>query len=111
MKGSKPKKLLMLVREAVRRRHMSGRTEESYVSWIKRYIYFYGRRHPATMSEREVETLLMQLAVTKYRNRGSTYLSDRRSMIARFLATSSLRSAYRAACSSVMAPRSRYSSR
>ena len=36
--GGRPKKLLTLVREAIRRRHMSGRTEESYVSWIKRYI-------------------------------------------------------------------------
>ena len=61
MKGSRPKKLLTLVREAIRRRHMSGRTEESHVSWIKRYIYFHGRRHPATMGEREVEAFLTYL--------------------------------------------------
>ncbi len=42
---------------------MSGRTEESYVSWIKRYIYFHGKRHPATMGEPEVEAFLTHLAV------------------------------------------------
>lgn len=61
--GGRPKKLLTLVREAVRRRHMSGRTEESYVSWIKRYIYFHGKRLPATMGEPEVEAFLTHLAV------------------------------------------------
>ena len=53
--GGRPKKLLTLVREAIRRRHMSSRTEESYVSWIKRYIYFHGKRHPATMGEPAAE--------------------------------------------------------
>jgi hypothetical protein len=63
--GGRPKKLLTLVREAIRRRHMSGRTEQSYVSWIKRYIYFHGKRHggrhPATMGEPEVEAFLTHL--------------------------------------------------
>lgn len=36
--GGRPKKLPTLVSDAIGRRHMSGRTEESYVRWIKRYI-------------------------------------------------------------------------
>ena len=65
--GGRPKKLLTLVREAIRRRHMSGRTEQSYVSWIKRYIYFHGKRHPATMGEPEVEAFPTHLAVEQGR--------------------------------------------
>ncbi len=66
--GGRPKKRLTLVREAIRRRHMSGRTEESYVSWIKRYIYFHGKRSQQAPSghdggEREVEAFLTHLAV------------------------------------------------
>jgi hypothetical protein len=41
-KGSKPGKLLYGIREAIRRRHMSDRTEESYVDWIKRYVRCHG---------------------------------------------------------------------
>jgi integron integrase len=62
-KGSRPKKLLTLVRETLRRRHMSTRTEASYVGWIKRYICFHGKRHPDKMGEREVEAFLTHLAV------------------------------------------------
>lgn len=62
-KGSRPKKLLTLVHETLRRRHMSTRTEESYVNWIKRYIYFHGKCNPAKMGEREVEAFLTHLAV------------------------------------------------
>jgi len=65
--GGRPKKLLTLVREAIRRRHMSGRIEESSVSWIKRYIYFQGKRHPARMGEPEVEAFLTHLAVEQGR--------------------------------------------
>jgi hypothetical protein len=60
--GGGPNKLLTLVREAMRRRHMSGRTEESFVIGFKYYIYFHGKRHPATMGEPEVEAFLMHLA-------------------------------------------------
>ena len=40
--------------EAIRVRHYSRRTEEAYVHWIKRLIYFHGKRHPETMGEAEV---------------------------------------------------------
>ncbi|HSD99239.1 MAG TPA: phage integrase N-terminal SAM-like domain-containing protein [Burkholderiales bacterium] len=39
-------RLLDVVREAIRRRHYSYRTEEAYLHWIRRFILFSGRRHP-----------------------------------------------------------------
>jgi len=48
LQGRKPR-LLGQVHDAVRRLHYSRRTEEAYVHWIKRFIYWYGRRHPATL--------------------------------------------------------------
>ena len=46
--------LLDEVREAIRRLHYSRRTEESYVHWIRRFIYWTDKRHPATLGEPEV---------------------------------------------------------
>jgi Phage integrase, N-terminal SAM-like domain len=46
--GHKPK-LLDQVQEAIRMRHYRVRTEEAYVSWIKRLILFHGKRHPLEM--------------------------------------------------------------
>ncbi|MEA1979676.1 MAG: phage integrase N-terminal SAM-like domain-containing protein [candidate division Zixibacteria bacterium] len=43
--------------------HYSIRTEEAYVSWIKRYIYFYSMRHPNDMGRKEIEAFLTDLAV------------------------------------------------
>lgn len=42
-------RLLDRVRAALRTRHYSRRTEEAYVAWIRRYIFFHGKRHPAEM--------------------------------------------------------------
>ena len=42
-------RLLDRVREALRVRHYSRRTEEAYVAWIRRYIFFHGKRHPAEL--------------------------------------------------------------
>ena len=50
------------VRAAVRVRHYSSRTEEAYVSWIKRFIFFHHKRHPETMGEAEVAAFLTHLA-------------------------------------------------
>jgi hypothetical protein len=47
-------RLLDRVREAIRARHYSRRTEKAYVHWIKRYIFFHGKRHPAEMGAVEV---------------------------------------------------------
>ena len=60
--ASKPK-LLDRVRETIRRKHYSIRTEEAYVDWIKRYIFFHHKRHPAEMSEPEIVQFLNHLAV------------------------------------------------
>jgi integron integrase len=56
-------KLLDRVREAARVRHMSLRTEKTYVQWIRRYILFHGKRHPADMVEAEINAFLTHLAV------------------------------------------------
>ena len=59
--ASRPK-LLDQVREAIRTRHYSPKTEESYVHWIKRFIFFHNRRHPVEMSEKEIAQFLSSLA-------------------------------------------------
>jgi integron integrase len=55
--------LLDRVRERLRVKHYSIRTEEQYVSWIRRYVLFHGKRHPRETGEREVEAFLTRLAV------------------------------------------------
>ncbi|MGD2063865.1 MAG: site-specific integrase, partial [Nitrospirota bacterium] len=60
--GSQPK-LLDQVRDAVRVRHLSRRTEEAYLQWIRRYILFHHKRHPREMGEKEVADFLSALAV------------------------------------------------
>jgi hypothetical protein len=47
-------KLLDQVRQAIRTRHYSYMTEKAYVSWIKRFIFFHDKRHPADMGEPEM---------------------------------------------------------
>ncbi len=57
-------KLLDRVRAAIRSRHYSRRTEDAYVHWIKRFIFFFhAKRHPAEMGEAEVTLFLSALAV------------------------------------------------
>ncbi len=55
-------RLLDQVREALRVRHYSLRTKESYVSWIKRYIVFHDKRHPRELGEHEITQFLTHLA-------------------------------------------------
>src|SRR5712691_3959992 len=59
--GSSPK-LLDRVREAIRLRHYSRRTEQAYVAWIRRFIVFHGKRHPRELGEREVTAFVSSLA-------------------------------------------------
>ncbi len=64
--GERPRpRLLDEVHEAIRRRYFSRRTEEAYVHWIKRFIFYSGRRHPATLGEAEVTAFLNHLAVER----------------------------------------------
>lgn len=60
--GAPKPKLLDRVRQAMRARHLSPRTEEAYIGWIKRFIFFHGKRHPADMSEAEIGKFLSSLA-------------------------------------------------
>jgi integron integrase len=56
-------KLLDLVRTELRVRHMSIRTEQAYVGWIKRYILYYQKKHPNLMGPSEICQYLSYLAV------------------------------------------------
>jgi integron integrase len=60
-----PKKLLDRVREAIRLKHYSYRTEETYVQWIRRYILFHNKRQPQDMGVPEIEAFLSHLAVNE----------------------------------------------
>jgi integron integrase len=58
-----PPKLLDQVRDKLRVKHYAIRTEQSYVDWIKRYIYFHGKTHPKDLGAQDVEAFLTHLAV------------------------------------------------
>ncbi|MGD8699965.1 MAG: integron integrase [Gemmatimonadales bacterium] len=55
-------KLLDQVRLALRVGHYSRRTEEAYVRWVRRFVLFHGRQHPAELGEQEVAQFLSSLA-------------------------------------------------
>lgn len=55
-------KLLAQVRQAIRVRHYSARTEEAYVGWVRRFVRFCGMRHPAEVGTDEVSRFLISLA-------------------------------------------------
>jgi len=59
-------KLMDQVRDAIRTRHYSIRTEQTYLHWIKRYILFHGKKHPADIGEAEITAFLTYLAVDKH---------------------------------------------
>jgi len=55
-------RLLDRLREAIRVRHYSIRTESAYVDWARRFVLFHGKRHPAQMGAVEVTAFLSHLA-------------------------------------------------
>ncbi len=57
-------KLLDRVREQLRLKHYSYRTEATYIHWIKRYILFHQKRHPGEMGDEEIRAFLVHLAET-----------------------------------------------
>ena len=59
---ARPPRLLDQVRDAIRRRHYSDRTAQSYVHWVKRFILFSDKRHPKDMGAQEVSAFLSHLA-------------------------------------------------
>lgn len=58
-----PPKLIDLVRDKLRVKHYSIRTEQVYIDWIRRYIFFHDKRHPKDMEAADVEAFLTHLAV------------------------------------------------
>jgi hypothetical protein len=62
---TRPRKLLDQVRDVIRLKHYSYRTEQSYVYWIRRYILFHNKQHPKEMGVPEIEAFLTHLAVSK----------------------------------------------
>ncbi|GBC61589.1 integron integrase [Desulfonema ishimotonii] len=60
--SEKPKKFLDQIRDFMRMKHYSLRTEKSYIQWIKRYILFHCKRHPKEMGAPEIEAFLTHLA-------------------------------------------------
>ena len=61
--AEKKPKLLDQVRSLLLTRHYSLRTEEAYVSWMKRFILFHKKRHPREMGDAEISQFLTHLAV------------------------------------------------
>ena len=60
------RKLLDQVSDVARLRHLSLRTEETYRSWIKRFIIFHGKRHPKDLDAQAVRSFLTHLAVNDH---------------------------------------------
>ena len=56
-------KLLDQVRSVLRVKHYSYATEKTYISWIRRYIYFNHKRHPLEFGEKDIANFLSHLAV------------------------------------------------
>jgi len=61
----KKPKLLDQVRQTIRTRHYSLRTEEAYVHWVKRFVLFHNKRHPVGMGEKEIGEFLNDRASHK----------------------------------------------
>jgi integron integrase len=59
-------RLLDQVRDSLRLRHYSLRTEATYIQWIKRFILYHEKRHPLEMGEQEITAFLTHLAVDKH---------------------------------------------
>ena len=58
-------KLLDEVRNVIRLRHYSPRTEESYVNWIRKYVLYHNKKHPRDMGEKEIRDYLNYLSLTQ----------------------------------------------
>ncbi len=54
-----PTRLLDQLREHMRKSGLAYRTEQTYIHWIKRYIYYHGKRHPKDLEVTDVEAFLI----------------------------------------------------
>ncbi len=59
------KKLLDQARDALRTKHYSYRTEQTYIDWMRRFILFHGKRHPLEMDAPEIQAFLAHLAAER----------------------------------------------
>lgn len=66
LKINKQPSLLERVKTELRVNHYSKKTEEAYISWIKRYIYFHNKKHPEEMGKTEIEEFLNHLTLKQY---------------------------------------------
>ena len=64
-KGSSESPFLNRVRDVIRTRQYSIRTEQSYTHWVKRFIVFHNKRHPKELGEAEVAEFMTHLAVNR----------------------------------------------
>src|SRR5208282_6930565 len=58
-------KFMEQCREVMRFHRLALRTEEAYLQWIKRFVFFHGKRHPKEMGEPEVQAFLTHLAADR----------------------------------------------
>lgn len=58
--------LLDQMRHIIRLKHMSYRTEQAYISWVRRFILFHHKRHPAEMGADDIRAFLTHLAVESH---------------------------------------------
>lgn len=76
----KPASLLQQLRDRIRVKRYSIRTEQAYLDWAKRYILFHGRRHPGELGPQHVEAFLSALAV-KHKVAASTQAQARSAVL------------------------------
>ena len=62
---NKPETLFDKARNDIRLRHYSIRTEQAYLSWIRRYIQYHNMKHPRKMGKREIRAFLSHLALKR----------------------------------------------
>ena len=62
----KPRKLLDRVRDSIRLKHYSIRTEQTYVDWIRRFILFHHKQHPLKLGAKEIKAFrkYLQLSIS-----------------------------------------------
>lgn len=63
--GRQKPRLFDRVRQIIQALHYSPRTEKTYIGWIKRFIFFHGKRHPIEMGEKEINEFLSFLTIKK----------------------------------------------
>lgn len=66
MSLSQPPRLLDQVRETIRLKHFSLKTEKSYIHYVRDFILFHNKRHPQEMGAEEIRAYLSHLAIERH---------------------------------------------